>query len=109
VGIDGIEVVFQSGEQDETAIDPVEIGAGWVERLVGEKGNPGGVLAENGKRVVQVKLSVEVGNVGGPEFLRSRALLRDPTGNLFENRTAQAPMMKILGAADGKLSFSDRT
>ena len=53
-----------------------------------------------------MKLSVEVGNVGGPEFFGGRTLFRDPLGNLFENRTAQSPMMQIVGTADGEFSFS---
>src|ERR1700733_4480724 len=85
IGIDGIEIVFDTRAQDESVIDPVKIGARWVKRLVGEKCNSGSVLAENRKRVVKMELSVEVGNVWGPEFLGGRTRLRDPVGNLFEN------------------------
>src|ERR1700690_243370 len=46
IGIDRIEIVFETREQHESTIDPVKIGARGVERLVGEKGDSGSVLAE---------------------------------------------------------------
>jgi len=86
---------------------PVKIGAGWIERLVGEKCNSGSVFTENRKRVVKMKLSVEVGNVWSPEFLGGRTRCRIQSG-IFRKPNRRGASDGDPETTYGEFSFSVR-
>src|SRR5450631_1158689 len=86
----------------------MKISSRWIQRFVGEQGNPRRVLAEHRERVVEVILTVEKGDVRRPEFFGFRAFLLDPFRNLSEDGPTVPPLMQVLGATDRNLPFSSR-
>ena len=83
----------------------MEVWAIGIQRFVGEQRNSRSVLTEDRERIVEVILSVKVGNVRCPQFLRRRALFLDPIRNLFENIAAHPPMMEVLRAPYRQLAL----